>query len=65
MTTVVHIDRDRFHINGRPTYEGLDHHGLPVEGLLFNARLVPNVAAAVRAAAEATGVARVGAGAAS
>ena len=40
MTTVVHIDRDRFHINGRPTYEGLDHHGLPVEGLLFNARLV-------------------------
>lgn len=32
---------------------------------IFNARLVPNVAAAVRAAAEATGVARITAGAAS
>ena len=31
---------------------------------IFNARLVPNVAAAVRAAAEATGVARITTGAA-
>ncbi|PWU55398.1 hypothetical protein DLE60_27715 [Micromonospora globispora] len=40
MTTVVHIDRDRFYVNGRPTYEGREYDGLPVEGLLFNARLV-------------------------
>lgn len=39
-STTVSIDRDKFLINGRPTYEGVSYDGKPVEGLLFNSRMV-------------------------
>ncbi len=38
--TEVSIDGNRFLINGRPTYEGVTYRGMPVEGLLFNSRMV-------------------------
>ncbi len=38
--TVVGIDGDAFLINGRPTYAGQSYRGWPVEGLLFNSRMV-------------------------
>lgn len=38
--TVVSIVQDKFHINGRPTYEGRQWKGKPVEGLLLNSRMV-------------------------
>ena len=40
MQTAIQIDANRFHINGRPTYEGVVWRGKPVEGLLFNSRMV-------------------------
>ena len=38
--TTVSIDGERFLINGRPTYEGRRYRDWPVEGLLFNSRMV-------------------------
>jgi hypothetical protein len=38
--TEVSIHGQAFHINGRPTYEGLSYNGMKLEGLLMNARLV-------------------------
>ncbi len=40
MATDVQIDGTRFLINGRPTYEGVAYRGKPIEGLLFNSRMV-------------------------
>jgi hypothetical protein len=34
------IEGDRFFINGRPTYEGRVYRDWPIDGLLFNARMV-------------------------
>lgn len=34
------IVKDKFHINGQPTYKGRTWKGQPVEGLLFNSRMV-------------------------
>ncbi|MFP4054982.1 MAG: hypothetical protein ACLFV7_14070 [Phycisphaerae bacterium] len=41
--TVVHIEGDRFFINGQPTYPGRSYQGNRVEGLLMNARLIQGV----------------------
>jgi hypothetical protein len=41
--TTVAIDRDRFLINGRPTYEGRSWRGMKIEGLLMNARMVQGI----------------------
>src|SRR5687768_471618 len=38
--TQLSIDRDRFLINGRPTYEGRTWRGWKIEGLLMNSRMV-------------------------
>ena len=38
--TKVSIDRDKFLINGQPTYQGRMWKGKSVEGLLFNSRMV-------------------------
>lgn len=38
--TAVSIDGTHFRINGRLTYEGVTHYGYPIEGLLFNSRMV-------------------------
>ena len=40
MLTEVSIDGKKFLINGRPTYEGREHRGRQIEGLLFNSRMV-------------------------
>ncbi|MBN1250174.1 MAG: hypothetical protein JXC32_21095 [Anaerolineae bacterium] len=40
MKTNVQIDGTKFLINGQPTYAGLGHLGRPIEGLLFNSRMV-------------------------
>ena len=40
MKTTIQIDGTRFIINGQPTYLGRTHQGRPIEGLLFNARMV-------------------------
>lgn len=39
-STVVRIEKDKFFINGQPTYKGRIWNGLPIEGLLFNSRMV-------------------------
>src|SRR5262249_41441299 len=39
-STAVTIDRARFLINGQPTYKGREWNGHPIEGLLFNSRMV-------------------------
>jgi hypothetical protein len=41
--TAVSLDGARFLINGRPTYAGRTWNGHPVEGLLFNCRMVQAV----------------------
>jgi hypothetical protein len=41
--TQVSIWDERFHINGRPTYEGRSWRGHRIEGLLFNSRMVQGV----------------------
>jgi hypothetical protein len=41
--TAVAIDRDRFLINGRPTYEGRTWRGMRIEGLLMNSRMVQGI----------------------
>lgn len=38
--TTVAIERDAFHINGKPTYQGRIWQGHRIEGLLFNSRMV-------------------------
>jgi hypothetical protein len=38
--TRVTVVGDKFHINGRPTYAGRTWNGKPIEGLLFNSRMV-------------------------
>ncbi len=40
MTTEVAVDGQKFLINGTPTYQGRQHRGRPIEGLLFNSRMV-------------------------
>ena len=40
MATEIGIEGTGFLINGRPTYEGVSCEGKPVEGLLFNSRMV-------------------------
>jgi hypothetical protein len=41
--TVVSIEGSSFLINGQPTYKGRMFHGVKVEGLLLNARLVQGI----------------------
>ena len=41
--TTVTIEADRFFINGRPTYEGRTYHGMKIEGLLMNSRMVQGI----------------------
>jgi hypothetical protein len=41
--TVVSIQTDRFLINGRLTYEGRSYHGIKIEGLLMNSRMVQGI----------------------
>lgn len=36
----ISIHDRQFFLNGRPTYEGISFEGKPVEGLLFNARMI-------------------------
>jgi len=43
MKTNIEIRGENFYINGRPTYEGRMFDGRPVEGLLFNSRMVQAV----------------------
>lgn len=38
--TIVSIEKDKFLINGQPTYKGRTWNGKPVEGLLMNSRMV-------------------------
>jgi len=42
-TTVVSIQGQAFHLNGRPTYEGRSWRGFKVEGLLMNSRMVQGI----------------------
>jgi hypothetical protein len=41
--TAVSIDADGFRINGKPTCAGRTFRGMPIEGLLMNARLVQGI----------------------
>lgn len=41
--TTVDIHGEAFHVDGRPTYPGRSFRGMPVEGLLLNARLVQGI----------------------
>jgi hypothetical protein len=43
VNTVVSIDGTKFLFNGRPTYQGVRYRGMPVEGLLFNSRMIQAV----------------------
>lgn len=38
--TAVSIQGDRFFLNGKPTYPGRTYHGMKIEGLLMNTRMV-------------------------
>ena len=40
MVTEISIEGTQFFINGTPTYAGVSYHDKPVEGLLFNSRMV-------------------------
>jgi len=40
MSTEIQIEGKKFLINGKPTYEGVTYRGQPIEGLLFNSRMV-------------------------
>ena len=40
MKTEIQIEGNRFLINDKPTYEGRTYKGQPIEGLLFNSRMV-------------------------
>src|SRR5271165_6633634 len=41
--TEVSIQRDRFWINGKPTYAGRTYRGMKIEGLLLNVRAVQGI----------------------
>lgn len=41
--THVAIEGDKFFINGQPTYAGITWEGKPIEGLLFNSRMVQGI----------------------
>jgi len=41
--TVVSVQSDAFHINGRPTYAGRTWRGMKIEGLLLNSRMVQGI----------------------
>jgi hypothetical protein len=41
--TTVAIQKDRFLINGRPTYQGRTWRGMRIEGLLMNSRMVQGI----------------------
>src|SRR5512138_1982700 len=41
--TSVSIERDRFFINGKPTYAGRTYKGMKIEGLLMNSRMVQGI----------------------
>ena len=41
--TSVSIVQDEFHINARPTYEGVRWNGRRIQGLLFNSRMVQGI----------------------
>jgi hypothetical protein len=41
--TVVSIEGQAFHVNGKPTYAGRSYNGMKVEGLLMNSRMVQGV----------------------
>ena len=41
--TVVDIRGEKFFVNGEPTYRGRTWNGFPIEGLLFNARMVQGI----------------------
>ncbi|RMD85012.1 MAG: hypothetical protein D6820_00430, partial [Lentisphaerae bacterium] len=43
MKTTIAIEGNRFYINGKPTYEGRLWQGLPIEGLLFNSRMIQGI----------------------
>jgi hypothetical protein len=43
MPTHIAIDGGRFLVNGRPTYEGREHRGRSIEGLLFNSRMAQGI----------------------
>lgn len=41
--TVVSIEGEKFYINNKPTYQGRSWQGYPIEGLLFNSRMVQGI----------------------
>ncbi len=41
--TIVHIEQDRFHINGEVTCAGCEVNGRSIEGLLLNSRMVQGI----------------------
>src|SRR5678815_3267560 len=41
--TVVSIEGQAFHLNGKPTYAGRTFNGMKVEGLLMNSRMVQGI----------------------
>ena len=41
--TVIGIEGQSFRIDGRPTYEGRSYHGMRIEGLLLNCRMVQGI----------------------
>lgn len=41
--TIVSIEGEKFYINGKPTYKGRTWQGYPIEGLLFNSRMVQGI----------------------
>ncbi len=43
MKTVVEIDGVDFLINGKKTYEGVEHNGRRIEGLLLNSRMIQGI----------------------
>ncbi|MDP6381176.1 MAG: hypothetical protein QF662_07510, partial [Phycisphaerae bacterium] len=43
MKTEVAIEGIEFLINGKPTYEGISYLGNPIEGLLFNSRMIQGI----------------------
>lgn len=40
MSTILTLDGPRFRINGEPTYAGRRRRGVPIEGRLFNSRMI-------------------------
>ena len=42
-STKVSIEGEKFYINGQPTFKGRSWHGVSIEGLLPNSRMVQGV----------------------